>query len=735
MAIVTCTACQKKLKVADASIGKKVKCSCGTIFVAQADAPAPPKPAAAAGPEKVVVACTECGAKLKVATTSLGKKMKCPKCASVFVASIPGEAAPVAKAPPLTDEDAPKPSAKNDVEEDMFAFAQAEAETVAKGDDEDAPKAKADDDFVEEDSPPAKAPPVLAAADDDEDDSPKNKKGKPPVVAAVDDDDEDEPKAKGKKADPDDEEETPKKKPPRPYAGKEGDAPKKYPSQTFLNILVFMMLFLYLGIVGMYLWTLEDPHFRKDLVDLGLMPEEGFSIGKRIQPAKDINKVRDKGADAKDKTDGKDKLDAPNKDAKDKTDGKDADVKDGQPKDTKIEKDAPTDGKDKDGKDSPKDTKFDGKDGKDKDGKDGKDKDAKDKDAKDKDGKEAGKVNPPEAADPRVAARQKVERDWLNAYRKTPQKAPAAAVLEPHSNAVAIDFAAQAPILAVVDRAKEKEDADIKVWNLAEAKVARSIPAAIHTDRALVAVSPDGELVALFGDTNPFGQGLELKVFKAADGAEVKSNSWNVAIPFNREPMALRFTSDGKRLTVLIRDQAKGFDAISWDTADWAERAWDCASKFGHAFFSQSGDLLYECSNESRAITVREIATEKTRTIKMKDTLNFADRVTADDKHYLYTKGGPFFDRLQLVDLTTGEDREIARERNEPFNVHFSPDGRYVLYGARKADTKLMELATGKVVWTTSGAPALAFSPGGLFLARREPSSVHLLAVEDQVAK
>jgi hypothetical protein len=46
-----------------------------------------------------------------------------------------------------------------------------------------------------------------------------------------------------------------------------------------------------------------------------------------------------------------------------------------------------------------------------------------------------------------------------------------------------------------------------------------------------------------------------------------------------------------------------------------------------------------------------------------------------------------------------------------------------------------MELATGKVVWTTSGAPALAFSPGGLFLARREPSSVHLLAVEDQVAK
>ena len=38
-----------------------------------------PAPAAVA-PEKVYVGCTQCGAKLKVATTSLGKKMKCPKC-------------------------------------------------------------------------------------------------------------------------------------------------------------------------------------------------------------------------------------------------------------------------------------------------------------------------------------------------------------------------------------------------------------------------------------------------------------------------------------------------------------------------------------------------------------------------------------------------------------------------------------------------------------------------------
>src|SRR5687767_4700160 len=90
MAIVSCPDCGKKLKVADASLGKKVKCSNGHIFVAEEEAPeaAAPKPAAAAVADKVMVACTECGAKLKVGTASLGKKMKCPKCTSVFVAKL-----------------------------------------------------------------------------------------------------------------------------------------------------------------------------------------------------------------------------------------------------------------------------------------------------------------------------------------------------------------------------------------------------------------------------------------------------------------------------------------------------------------------------------------------------------------------------------------------------------------------------------------------------------------------
>ena len=78
MAIVSCPECQKRLKVADTSVGKKVKCSCGQIFAAQTESAAATPIPVAAPSDKVVVSCTECGAKLRVVETSLGKKMKCP---------------------------------------------------------------------------------------------------------------------------------------------------------------------------------------------------------------------------------------------------------------------------------------------------------------------------------------------------------------------------------------------------------------------------------------------------------------------------------------------------------------------------------------------------------------------------------------------------------------------------------------------------------------------------------
>ena len=202
MAIVQCPECNKKLKVADTSVGKKVKCSCGQVFVAAPpdDAAPPPKPAvaAAAAPEKVFVACTECGAKLKVATASLGKKMKCPKCAAVFVAKI--EAAPK-----------PKPAVDDDDLDDLMNFAQSEAQSDSMSEDEeDLPKSK------------GKAPKKAAFDDDEEEDElPKPKPGKKAAKPPVDDDEDEE-----------DDSPDPNAKP-------------VYPSRLVLNIIVLLLVLAY----------------------------------------------------------------------------------------------------------------------------------------------------------------------------------------------------------------------------------------------------------------------------------------------------------------------------------------------------------------------------------------------------------------------------------------------------------------------------------------------------------
>jgi hypothetical protein len=77
--LVSCPKCRHKLKVAPATLGKSVKCSCGNVFKAtEPDAAAPVA-------ETLLVSCEVCGTRLKVLATSRGRKMKCSKCAATFV--------------------------------------------------------------------------------------------------------------------------------------------------------------------------------------------------------------------------------------------------------------------------------------------------------------------------------------------------------------------------------------------------------------------------------------------------------------------------------------------------------------------------------------------------------------------------------------------------------------------------------------------------------------------------
>jgi predicted Zn finger-like uncharacterized protein len=72
----------------------------------------------------VIVSCPECGTKLRVPDTAVGKRVKCSKCATAFVAEPPAEDAGVQAAPPgrLAPPEEPvsarKPARRRDEEPD-----------------------------------------------------------------------------------------------------------------------------------------------------------------------------------------------------------------------------------------------------------------------------------------------------------------------------------------------------------------------------------------------------------------------------------------------------------------------------------------------------------------------------------------------------------------------------------------------------------------------------------------
>jgi predicted RNA-binding Zn-ribbon protein involved in translation (DUF1610 family) len=248
MAIVRCSACQQKLKVADTSLGKKVKCACGQVFVAEAEAVI-----ADAIADKVIVACTECGSNLKVAPASLGKKMKCPKCAAVFIANIVPEAPPVIAAPVVATPVVLLP----DDGDDLMAFAQA---------DEDPPQPKQ-----------GNAPPPMMVEE-----------GQPL------------PTSKGKSE-------------PKRAVPAKADARKRYPSRILVNLFVFLLLSLFIGFfaVGYLMMEQEsviEPNTtnRKYLEGFGWPVKKSRTVAPRNDgpgnmPNKGLRKGKKRGNDDKDK--------------------------------------------------------------------------------------------------------------------------------------------------------------------------------------------------------------------------------------------------------------------------------------------------------------------------------------------------------------------------------------------------------------------------------------------------
>src|ERR1019366_5509350 len=144
------------------------------------------------------------------ATTSLGKKMKCPKCTGVFVAAVL-QAAPVPalKMPPvrLDDDDQPKKNDDDDMDE-LLNFAHAESKADAPGDMDD------------DDELPKGLGRQFEDEEDEEEDLPR-------------------PKRKARKVEPDEDEEE--------LSEPDRAAQPAYPSRLWLNIFVLLMVMGYLG--------------------------------------------------------------------------------------------------------------------------------------------------------------------------------------------------------------------------------------------------------------------------------------------------------------------------------------------------------------------------------------------------------------------------------------------------------------------------------------------------------
>ncbi len=91
-----CSNCTKTLRVNEEHAGKRVACSCGQKMVvpssstAAASLPTANQPTAAASSlTKIQVACQQCGVKLAVPSSAIGKAVKC-KCGAVVPIRSPG---------------------------------------------------------------------------------------------------------------------------------------------------------------------------------------------------------------------------------------------------------------------------------------------------------------------------------------------------------------------------------------------------------------------------------------------------------------------------------------------------------------------------------------------------------------------------------------------------------------------------------------------------------------------
>jgi len=261
-------------------------------------------------------------------------------------------------------------------------------------------------------------------------------------------------------------------------------------------------------------------------------------------------------------------------------------------------------------------------------------------------------------------------------------------------------------------------DHTLKLWDAATGKEIRTFTG--HSSRVRsIALSPDGRYAVSGGWSNT------LQLWDVATGREIRTFAGHTG--FVRSVV---FSPDGSH----ILSGGNDFTLKLWDAATGKE----IRSFKGHlkevSSVAFSRDCRYALSgSDDRTLKLWDVATGR----EIRSFLGHwghAVNSVAFSPDGRYALSGSHDNTMKLWDVATGKEIRSLYSRHvfttseisfpEIAAVAFSPDGRYVLSGARDNTLKLWDVATGKEIRTFKGhlsgfrpgVNSVAFSPDGRYV-------------------
>jgi len=223
-------------------------------------------------------------------------------------------------------------------------------------------------------------------------------------------------------------------------------------------------------------------------------------------------------------------------------------------------------------------------------------------------------------------------------------------------------------------------DESLHVWNVATARLEKTIKRSERGGILAIAVSPDGARIAAADAA------ASVRILEAATGAEVQSSG--PAGPSGVVKRSLAYSPDGRLLAGTGED---GTQVDIWDTPTH-HRSAQLMGHTGFVYsvaFSDDGLLLASASSD-RTVRIWEVAASKCVAVLTGHTDEVFTAAFHPDGKRLASAGR---DRaIWLWDLATGQDvARLEGHTNYVFSLAFSPDGRSLVSGSGDGTVRIWD--------------------------------------------